>query len=125
MIEELDKRVAELAANTGFTVKLGYIGNTGVGSRGHYDDRLWFVWVYNARGGHPLYANNHLTLNRHGVSTDDLHELLTVVNEQSLRDALARPRVRPSRVLDVWGNEAVSYEDSASLIETYMQSDLD
>jgi hypothetical protein len=119
VLDELDNRVAELAATTGFTVKLGYIGNTGVGSRGQYDDRIWFVWVYNARGGHPLYANNHLTLNRHGVSTDELHDLLPVINEQSLRDALARPGVRPSRVLGVWGDEVTSYEDSASLIEIY------
>ena len=78
------------------------------------------MWVNNARGGNPIHPNNLLSLNRYGVSTDELGELLPLVNREGLYQALTRPGVRPSQVLDVWGNATSSYEDSESLIRNFI-----
>jgi hypothetical protein len=108
-IEATRQTMDALAAETGLTITVGYIGNCG--PNGEADTRTWFAWVNNACHNH----NVHRTVSLGDPTTGQLIDQGAAWC--ALVAALAAPTVTPKRVTDVWGEVITTREQSARLIE--------
>lgn len=107
-IEAIETEVKALAAETGLKVTLGYIGNCD----SRYDDRLWFVWIGNAR---EVRTNNLVALNS-GRRTRDLADLLPSVTRENLVRVLGRVQWRPAEIKGWDLKVEVTRDESADLL---------
>jgi hypothetical protein len=114
---DLHKASRELSSVSGLTITAGYLGNCS----DSYDERYWYAWVMNARGGNKMHPNNLTHLGHGPFATSVLDKMLDYMNTDSLVEALSRDGVYAVHVNNGGVGDPTTAEESQRLIDNFLR----